>query len=186
MGILTGPEILKQWEYGRIHIDPFDPSRLNPNSYNLRLSEKLLVYCDAELDMAKDNPTDVITIPPEGLVLRPEMLYLGATIETAGSDYYVPMLDGRSSTGRLGCWVTVSAGFGDVGFSGKPETASSWTLELAVKVPLRVYAGVEICQIAFHTPVGERKAYTGKYLKQRDPRASAMWKDFQDGKVRKD
>ena len=88
-----------------IIITPFDEKRINPNSYNLSLADELLVYEQDELDMKKPNPTKQIVIPEEGLLLEPNRLYLGRTNEFTKTDRYVPMLEGRSSTGRLGLFI---------------------------------------------------------------------------------
>ena len=78
--ILSGKEIEKH--IGKeIIIEPYDKSRLNPNSYNLSLHDQLLVYEENCLDMKKENKTRLITIPPEGLLLEPHRLYLGRTNE---------------------------------------------------------------------------------------------------------
>ena len=78
--ILSGLEIENR--LGRdIFIEPFDKSRLNPNSYNLRLHDELVVYTNGILDMKKDNPSQTIKIPKSGLVLFPGRLYLGRTQE---------------------------------------------------------------------------------------------------------
>lgn len=99
--ILSGKEILKHMGK-EIIITPFDEKRINPNSYNLSLADELLVYEKEALDMKKPNPTKRIVIPDEGLLLEPNRLYLGRTNEFTKTDRYVPMLEGRSSTGRLG------------------------------------------------------------------------------------
>ena len=139
--ILSGKEI--QRHIGKeIIIEPFDQSRVNPNSYNLTLHNELLVYENHELDMKKLNPTKRITIPEEGLVLEPNRLYLGRTNEFTKTEGFVPMLEGRSSTGRLGLFIHVTAGFGDVGFAGY------WTLEIFCIQPIRIYPNAEICQIS--------------------------------------
>ena len=100
--ILSGKEILKNIESKDIIIEPFDKSRVNPNSYNLTLSDELLVYENDLLDMKIPNETRLIKIPEEGLVLEPNKLYLGRTNEFTKTEKFVPMLEGRSSTGRLG------------------------------------------------------------------------------------
>jgi dCTP deaminase len=93
--ILTGNEI--RAEMGRnIVIDPFDEALLNPNSYNLRLHDELLVYEEVVLDMKKPARFRRITIPPQGLVLNPQQLYLARTIERTETHNLVPMLEGRS------------------------------------------------------------------------------------------
>ncbi|MFM8706833.1 MAG: dCTP deaminase domain-containing protein, partial [Planctomycetia bacterium] len=78
--ILSGNEIRQQLG-NNIVIDPFDESRLNPNSYNLSLHDELLVYEEVVLDMRKSNRVERIRIPEEGLVLTPNQLYLGRTVE---------------------------------------------------------------------------------------------------------
>lgn len=121
--ILSGKEILKNIG-SNIIIEPFDEKKINPNSYNLSLHNELLVYENDILDMKTLNPTKVIKIPEDGLLLEPGKLYLGRTNEFTSTNKYVPMLEGRSSTGRLGLFIHVTAGFGDIGFSGY------WTLEI--------------------------------------------------------
>jgi dCTP deaminase len=170
--ILTGNEIRAQLGKN-IVIDPFDESRLNPNSYNLRLHDELLVYEEIVLDMKRPNRFRRYTIPPEGFVLHPNQLYLGRTIERTETHNYVPMLEGRSSIGRLGLFVHVTAGFGDVGFCGY------WTLEMFAVQPVRIYAGVQICQIFYHNVCGEITEYNSdKYQHNRDIQASLLFKEL--------
>ena len=97
--ILSGKEIQKQVETGSIKIDPFNQDLINPNSYNLRLHSDLLVYDSKVLDMKEKNTASPLTIPDNGLLLEPNTLYLGRTIERTATDKYVPMLEGRSSVG---------------------------------------------------------------------------------------
>lgn len=172
--ILSGKEI--QRHIGKeIIIEPFDQSRVNPNSYNLTLHNELLVYENHELDMKKLNPTKRITIPEEGLVLEPNRLYLGRTNEFTKTEGFVPMLEGRSSTGRLGLFIHVTAGFGDVGFAGY------WTLEIFCIQPIRIYPNAEICQIYYHSIEGDYEPYkSGKYQNNTDIQPSLMYKDFEN------
>ncbi len=171
--ILSGLEIKKH--IGReIIITPYDESRINPNSYNLSLHDELLVYTCGELDMRRDNPSTKILIPPEGLVLRPGKLYLGRTEEYTKTEGYIPMLEGRSSIGRLGICIHVTAGFGDVGFSGY------WTLELFCVQPVRIYSGVQIAQIYYHTICGEYETYkSGKYQNNTGIQPSMLYREFE-------
>jgi len=172
--ILSGQEIKKQIENKRILIEPFDERFINPNSYNLRLHNELLVYTDDVLDMKKKLNTEMIIIPEDGLVLEPGRLYLGRTYERTSTDKYVPMLEGRSSVGRLGLYIHVTAGFGDVGFSGY------WTLEIQCIQPVRIYPMVEICQIYYHTIDGEYSTYnSGKYQNNSGIQPSLFYKDFE-------
>ncbi|RHX92122.1 dCTP deaminase [Leptospira stimsonii] len=171
--ILTGKEIQKR--IGKdIVIDPYSEKLLNPNSYNLRLHEELLVYTELPLDMKKPNPAEKIIIPETGLLLKPGVLYLGRTLEFTETHNLVPMLEGRSSIGRLGMLVHVTAGFGDVGFKG------FWTLEISVIQPLIVYPGVEVCQIFYHTVEGQITEYSsGKYQANQGIQPSMLYKDFE-------
>ncbi|MCW8858923.1 MAG: dCTP deaminase [Deltaproteobacteria bacterium] len=171
--ILSGKEIEARID-GDIIIDPYDKNRLNPNSYNLSLHDELIVYSDELLDMKKDNPYRHITIPDEGLVLECNRLYLGRTVEFTETQGLVPMLEGRSSVGRLGLFIHVTAGFGDVGFKG------FWTLEIFCVQPIRIYSGVEICQIYYHTLEGDYENYvSGKYQNNRGIQTSLLFKDYQ-------
>lgn len=171
--ILSGKTIKKK--LGKeICIEPYNEKQLNPNSYNLKLHEELLVYENSILDMKKNNKTKKIKIPEEGLILEPLKLYLGRTVEYTKTDKYVPMLEGRSSVGRLGLFVHVTAGFGDVGFNGY------WTLEIFCIQPIRVYSGVEICQIYFHSLEGDYDKYkSSKYQNNEGIQSSLLYKDFE-------
>ena len=171
--ILSGQEIYKHIG-SSIIIEPFKPSRLNPNSYNLTLHNELMVYDDPLLDMRKPNKASIITIPEHGLLLQPGKLYLGRTVEYTKTDGFVPMLEGRSSVGRLGMCIHATAGFGDVGFAGY------WTLEIFVVQPLIIYPGVEVCQIYYHTLDGDYDPYTsGKYQNNQGIQPSLLYKDFE-------
>ncbi|MBP1757900.1 MAG: dCTP deaminase [Firmicutes bacterium] len=171
--LLSGEEIKKYLDK-EIVISPYNPSQLNPNSYNLRLSDELLVYSENTLDMKKQNPVERLTIPPEGLLLEANKLYLGRTVEYTKTDCFVPMLEGRSSIGRLGLFIHVTAGFGDVGFAGY------WTLEMFCIQPIRIYPNVEICQIYYHTIEGEYKKYSsGKYQNNIGVQPSLLYREFE-------
>ncbi|MET7606037.1 dCTP deaminase [Streptomyces avermitilis] len=169
--ILTGPEIQAAASDGRISISPFNADQVNPNSYNVCLGDKLLTYTDEVIDPYRPNPTREIIIGEEGHVLQPDQLYLGHTMERVGSDTYVPLLFGRSSVGRLGLFVEITAPIGDIGFHGQ------WTLMLAPVRPLRVYPGMKIGQIMFFVSLGEIDLYRGKYQSSAGPQESRYWKD---------
>lgn len=177
--ILSGQQIEARLG-GDIQIDPFDPARLNPNSYNLTLHDELMVYEEVVLDMAKANRVRRVPIPAEGLVLSPNQLYLGRTVERTETHNLVPMIEGRSSVGRLGLFVHVTAGFGDVGFCGY------WTLEMFAVQPVRVYPGVPICQIFYHEIAGEIREYQSKYQNNRDIQPSLLFQELVPDAQRKD
>ena len=110
MSILLGDMIDREVRAGNICIDPYNPSNLGPNSYDLTLAPKLVRYTRYPLVMDADNPCEELVIPPEGLLLEPGDFYLGATNETSTSKLYVPLLEGRSSIARLGITVHAAAG----------------------------------------------------------------------------
>ena len=170
--MISGKEIKKQIEAGNIVIKPFIEGRLNPNSYNITLNNELIVYDEEVLDMKKQNKTKKIIIPEDGLVLQPGILYLGRTNEYTETRNFVPCIDGRSSIGRLGLYIHVTAGFGDVGFKG------TWTLEIQCIHPIKIYPNIEIGQLYYEMVQGEQTYYAGKYLNQCDATPSKMNMDF--------
>ena len=171
--ILSGKEIRNKLG-NEIVIEPYNEGQLNPNSYNLRLHNELLVYENNMLDMKKENKANKLIIPPEGLVLETGKLYLGRTVEYTKTDSYVPMLEGRSSIGRLGLFVHITAGFGDVGFSGY------WTLEMFCVQPIKIYPEVEICQVFYHSIEGNYEKYrSNKYQNNTGIQPSLLFKDFE-------
>jgi dCTP deaminase len=139
----------------------------------LTLHDEVLTYEEVVLDMRKVNRTSRLTIPESGLVLQPNRLYLGRTAERTETHNLVPMIEGRSSIGRLGLFVHVTAGFGDVGFCGY------WTLEMFAIQPVRIYAGVAICQIFYHEICGDVVEYQSeKYQNNRDIQPSLLFKEL--------
>jgi dCTP deaminase len=110
--------------------------------------------------MDSKEPQEVFEIemdPKEGFLLSPGIGYLMHTAERVRTDKYVPVLDGKSSIGRLFIAVHVTAGYGDTGFDGQ------YTLEVVATHPVIVYPGMRFCQIRFHTAVGDVLPYAGNY-----------------------
>lgn len=171
--MLSGKEIEREHNNGRIYISDFNPSRINPNSYNLRLADEILMYCSPILDMKKENQTKKITIPESGLILFPGTLYLGRTHERTNTDSYISRIVGRSSIGRLGLSVHITADFGDIGFNG------CWTLSMSCLLPVKIYPLVEICQIYYEEIKGEYNLYNSyKYQNNNEVQPSKLYKDF--------
>lgn len=188
--ILTGPFIEEQVKVGTIVIDPYDPKLVGPNSVDLRLHETMKIYKGEHgrpywmwnesdfqgpqgghgvpLDLKKPFPTRDEQIPKSGYILVPNTLYLGRTIERIGSKKFVPMVEGRSSCGRLGLQVHMTAGFCDTGFEG------TITLEMTVVHPVRIYPEVPICQVFFLRPEGQIRLYEGRYQGHVDATPSRM------------
>lgn len=185
---LTKSEILRARDAGEIHIEPFHPKHLSPNSIDVTLHPKLVVYDLGDkgyLDMKMDNKSDEIFIPEEGFVLQPNVLYIGMTNECATSHRYIPMFEGRSSIGRLGINTHITAGFGDLGWGYEKDVSGNiichkptWTLEICVVHPVKVYPNVRIGQVYFVEPKGEIEWYSGKYSKQKSPQPSKSYADF--------
>lgn len=211
--ILSDAEILAARARGEIVIDPFDVNQLGGNSYDVRMGPVLRVYETSStagsamafrgahevgielmaladrnwigtqlsiLDAAKEPRTVDISILESGIVLVPGILYLASTVEYTETHEHVVYLDGKSSIGRLGIAVHLTAGRGDVGFVGH------FTLEMSVVQPVRVYAGMPIGQLTYHTVHGavERRYQTkpgASYLDGRDPmpQPSRLWKKLQ-------
>lgn len=176
--ILSGNEIKKHLNDG-IVIEPFHDHQLNPNSYNLRLHNELLVYRNETLDMKAHNPYDRIIIPEDGFLLEPGKVYLGRTVEytevfkSKDGTHYTWIVDGRSSVGRLGITTHVTAGFGDCGFKGYI------TWEISCIQPVWIYPNVEIGQIYYFPIQGEVTPYnSSKYQDSKDIVPSRMFMDF--------
>ncbi len=105
-----------------------------------------------------------VSLSSRGYVLNPGKVYLGATLERIGSDRYVTLLLGRSSIGRLGIFLNVTADLGHLG------SCSHWTLELTVVQPVRVYPGMKIGQVSFWlTDESSSHRYTGRYHRDSQP-----------------
>lgn len=170
--ILTGSEIQKEVENGNIIITPFNQKRINPNSYNFTLGKKIKVYKNHELDSKVKNETVEIEIPDTGLILEPSKLYLGHTNEIMGSNKYVPIIRGRSSTGRLGLFIHITADLIDIG------SINQWTLMMHTVQPLKIYPNMEIGQVTFWTVKGDINLYRGKYQGSMGPAESQIYKDF--------
>jgi dCTP deaminase len=175
--ILSDKRILEEIEKGTIKITPYDRKDLGSNSYDVHLGKWLATYDNNVLDAKAHNTITYFEIPDEGYVLEPSGFYLGVTLEYTETHAHVPFLEGKSSTGRLGIDIHATAGKGDVGFCG------NWTLEISVKQPVRVYAGMPIGQIIYFmvngevlTPYNSKKS--AKYNeKQPIPVESMMWKN---------
>ncbi|MEU6207619.1 hypothetical protein ABZ814_29020 [Micromonospora musae] len=164
--ILTGKEIVRQMELGHIRLDPFTPDAVNPNSYNYRLGPTIKEFDG--LDGAGLPTFREVTIPEDGYVLQPGRMYLGHTFELIGSDRYAMSLIGRSSIGRLGLFLQVSADLGHT------TSCHQWTLELVCVRPIRLYAGMRIGQVSFWCNQGDFTPYEGLYGRRNQPTESRL------------
>ncbi len=176
--MLVDTEILLEISRKGIIIKPFNLNKLGSNSYDVHLGPRLAQYKDKCLDVKKDNAVEYFDIPESGYMLLPGRLYLGSTIEYTEFHTCIPMLEGKSSGGRLGISIHVTAGVGDIGFRGH------WTLEITVVIPVIIYKEMPIGQLLFHSVRGiprtpYNKKDTAKYDKQGPlPAASKMYLNY--------
>lgn len=161
--ILTGPQIQSAVENGDIVIRPFRKRQLAPNSYDFRLGDRCCVYVAKTLDAAKENQTQTVPMSKDGLVLQPDRVYLVNTEETMGSKRFVPIIRGRSSVGRLGIFIDITADLIDLG------SINQWTLQIHAVHPVRVYPGMLVGQVTFWRTYGRRVQYDGKYHRHQSP-----------------
>jgi dCTP deaminase len=203
-GVLSGHAIREAVERGDIVIDPYDTKQINPASYDVRLGTGVAVYDDwvypvreemrpredrdgsllapytgsgsrvPILDTKREPQVTRFAIGCEGWVLLPGIGYLMHTAERITTKRYQPVIDGKSSIGRLFINVHATAGYGEAGFDGQ------YTLEVTVKHPVRVYAGMRFAQMRFHTIHGEVQLYDGNYKGEtsRGAVASRAYKQF--------
>lgn len=175
--ILSDKRILEEIDKGTIIIEPFDLTNLGTNSYDVHLGKYLATYTDRVLDAKKHNEIVHFEIPEHGFILQPGTLYLGVTLEYTETHAHVPFLEGKSSTGRLGIDIHATAGKGDVGF------CNTWTLEISVAQPVKIYAGMPIGQLIYFAVEGDvatnystkdNAKYNNKTTR---PVESMMWKN---------
>ncbi len=175
--ILTKQKILAEIEKRNILIEPFEEKFLGPNSYELHLGRYLLVYPRRVLDAREHNEVEEIQITVKGHVLQPGIIYLGVSEEYVECRLHVPLIFSNTSAGRLGIFVNPSAGA--IGHH------NTWTLEISVAQPVRVYKGMPVANLLFYPVDGsidfqyhqmKNAKYTTRTVK---PVESMMWKhDF--------
>lgn len=184
--ILSDRDIKKAINLGDIIIDPFDERYIQPASIDLHLDNKFLVFEQTKnyvIDPKKpldDCMKEIVIKDDEPFVLHPGDFALGLIYETTGvSSRYVGRLEGKSSVGRMGLLIHITAGFLDPGNSLK------MTLELhnTANIPILLYYRMPIAQMAFEPLTSEcEKPYSkeigSKYSGDTVPRASQMWKNF--------
>ncbi len=182
--ILSDVKIRRALKEGRIVIRPYRSECLGTNSYDVHLGPYLATYATAGLDARVANPVSEFLIPKAGYVLVPGQLYLGVTEEYTETHGFVPFLEGKSSVGRLGIDIHSTAGKGDEGF------CNYWTLEMSVKLPVRVYAGMPVGQLIYFEISGTvdrsySKKRSAKYRRvSAHPTPSRMHLNFPRPRVR--
>jgi len=170
--ILSGKEIQKQVNKGRIILTPFNEENITTNSYDLTLGNSYIKYTGKIIDPAKENKYVVKKISKKGLLLKKGDFVLGHSIETLGSEHYVPIIHARSGIARVGLFVHVTSDLIDIGSIGNV------TFQLYATLPIKIYPSMPIGQVSFWVPKGKIKLYKGKYQNSVGPRASEVHKDF--------
>jgi dCTP deaminase len=152
--VLSDGTIMRLVQEGRIRIDPWDESLVQPASVDLRLGESFRVFHNhrasaIDLRDPPQNLTEEVRVEgDEPFVIHPGEFALGRTQEWVElPDDIVARIEGKSSLGRLGLIVHATAGFCDPGWKG------TLTLELAnlTRIPIKLYAGLPIAQLSFMT-----------------------------------
>ncbi len=178
--MLTKAKMLKELKAGNIKISPFDESKLGTNSYDLMMTDEVVEVKppNGGIYLSTVEKPDLRRIKPcsdrfgRFIKLQPFKLYLGATVETFGSDKYIPHITNRSSIARCGVFTNLVAGFGDVGFD------DDWTLEIFSIRHCKLYIDYPVCQGYFIRPDGPvEHLYEGKYKGQKGPTASLMMEE---------
>jgi len=153
MSILVDFEIRAEVEEGRLIIEPYDASLVQPNSYDVRLSDRFSWHepGDSIIDPFDSQSVlaGLVHTVDQSVVLQPGQFILGATEERVCLPRnIVGQLTGKSSLARLGVMVHVTAGFIDAGFSHPPAQI---TLEIVNvgRRPVRLYAHMAIAQMVF-------------------------------------
>ena len=185
--LLSDRDIRAELDAGRIQLDPFDPSMVQPSSVDVRLERMFRLFDNhkyAHIDPSVEQPdlTRLVEVDPEEpFVLHPGEFVLGATYEAVTlPDDVAARLEGKSSLGRLGLLTHSTAGFIDPGFSGQV------TLELSnmATLPIKLWPGSKIGQLCFFrlSSAAEygygSQTHQSRYQGQRGPTASRSHENF--------
>jgi len=185
--VLSDRTIRRQLSEGRIEIDPYDDSLLQPSSLDVRVDRFFRVFRNSRypfIDVKEEmeDLTELVEIgEAEPFILHPGEFVLGSTLERVKlPDDLVARLEGKSSLGRLGLLIHSTAGFIDPGWDGHV------TLELSnvANLPITIYYAMKIGQLSFvqltepaETPYGAT-GLGSKYQGQAGPTPSRYWKNF--------
>ena len=143
------------------------------NSIKVTLGDTVKVYDAPYLNTTEKTPTKEIPIPEDGLILKPNELYIARTYEYTKTYGFVPMLAGKEELATLGMEIHITAGFGDNGFEG------TWTLEIVCANPTIVFPGMDIGEIYYFPLIGDPEIeYRGKYFRQIEPTASRLSQEY--------
>ena len=185
--VLSDRTIRRLLEEGRIGIDPYDESLIQPSSVDVRVDRFFRVFHNnrypyIDVREEQEDLTELVEVEDDSpFVLHPGEFVLGSTLERVTlPDDLVARLEGKSSLGRLGLLIHSTAGFIDPGWDGHV------TLELAnvANLPITVYPTMKIGQLSFvqltepaEHPYGS-DGLGSKYQGQRGPTPSKYWQNF--------
>jgi len=185
--LLSDRDIRAELDAGRIGLEPYEASMIQPSSIDVRLDRFFRLFDNHKypfIDPAEDQPelTRLVETPPDQpFILHPGEFVLGSTYEAVTlPDDLAARLEGKSSLGRLGLLTHSTAGFVDPGFSGHV------TLELSnvATLPIKLWPGMKIGQLCFiklsspaEKPYGSAE-YSSRYQGQRGPTASRSFQNF--------
>ncbi|WP_298752210.1 dCTP deaminase [uncultured Serinicoccus sp.] len=185
--LLSDRDILASIDSGRVRLDPWDPTMVQPSSVDIRLDRYFRLFDNHKypvIDPAQEQPdlTRLVEVDPgESFVLHPGEFVLGSTYEQVSlPDDIAARVEGKSSLGRLGLLTHATAGFVDPGFTGHV------TLELSnvATLPIVLHPGMKIGQLCFFRlssasqhPYGSSEKGS-HYQGQRGPTASRSWSNF--------
>ena len=153
MSILVDHEIRSEIREGRLIIEPFEDSFVQPNSIDVRLSDKFSWHEDngQVIDPYQSQSVldGLVHVTGDSIVIQPRQFVLGATLEKMQlPDNIVGQLTGKSSLARLGVMVHVTAGFIDAGFSNPPAQITLEIVNVGAR-PVRLHAGMAVAQMVF-------------------------------------
>jgi dCTP deaminase len=184
--VLSDRTIRRLLGEGRIEIEPYDESLLQPSSVDVRVDRYFRVFHNArypfiDVREPQDDLTELVEVDTEPFILHPGEFVLGSTLERIRlPDDLVARLEGKSSLGRLGLLIHSTAGFIDPGWDGHV------TLELSnvANLPITIYRGMKIGQLSFvqltepaESPYGSG-GLGSKYQGQKGPTPSRYWQNF--------
>jgi dCTP deaminase len=185
--LLSDKDIRTEIDNGRVRVDPYEPSMVQPSSIDVRLDRFFRVFENhryPHIDPAVEQPDLTRLVEPEGddaFILHPGEFVLASTYEVITlPDDVASRLEGKSSLGRLGLLTHSTAGFIDPGFSGHV------TLELSnvATLPIKLWPGMKIGQLCLFRltspaefPYGSQQ-YGSRYQGQRGPTASRSYLNF--------
>ena len=184
--VLSDRTIRRLLDEGRIEIEPYDESLLQPSSVDVRVDRYFRVFHNArypfiDVREPQEDLTELVEVDTEPFILHPGEFVLGSTLERIRlPDDLVARLEGKSSLGRLGLLIHSTAGFIDPGWDGHV------TLELSnvANLPITIYHGMKIGQLSFvqlsepaDSPYGSG-GLGSKYQGQKGPTPSRYWQNF--------